>query len=123
MLITLSKKLKARIKLDLTSVKYGQELIDAIESMSSQINSLPSGSILAGESILPDGVSVFNVTYPVTLISSNYALTLTISNIVDVTVRHLTPTITGKTITGFTFNTAQTTDHPNYKVNWMVVIL
>jgi hypothetical protein len=109
----LSAKLKQRIIIAVTSEKYGNELIDAIEAET-------SGSVFAGVAAMADGINTFTVNLPITLSDNSYALTISISNTVDVTVRHLDPTITAKTTTSFSFHTDQTTDHPNYKVNYII---
>jgi len=48
---------------------------------------------------------------------------ITISNGVDLTVRHLSPTVTTKTSSSFTFVTAQTTDSANYVANYYIIKL
>jgi hypothetical protein len=115
----LSDKLKRRIVIAVTSEQYGKELIDAIESEDIQTGT----TVIAGVALLPDASSTFTVTFPTPLSSSNYSIVISISNTVDVSTRHLNPTITGKTTNSFSFKTAQTTDHPNYFVNYQIVML
>ena len=113
-MVKLSEKLKRRIVIALTSEKYGKELIDAVE------HEMNPPNVYAGVASLADASSEFTVSLPIELPSSDYVLVVSISNTVDPTVRHLNPTITGKTTTSFTFHTSQTTDHANYKVNYFI---
>lgn len=87
------------------------------------LNPLNSGQIIRGIAAMANGVSAFSVSYPANIGTSNYVLQLTISNIVDAPVRHLTPTITAKSATGFSFETQQTTNHDNYKVEYVIIKL
>lgn len=87
------------------------------------LNPLNSGQIVRGLAAMADSASTFAVTFPTSVGTSNYVLQLTISNIVAGTVRHLTPTITAKSATGFTFQTQQPTDHPSYNVEYMLIKL
>lgn len=84
------------------------------------LNPLISGQIIAGQANMANAASTF-VVNGLSIGTTNYVLQLTISNVVDATVKHLTPTITEKTATGFTFQTQQTTDHANYKVEYLIV--
>lgn len=86
------------------------------------LNPLVSGQIIAGQAAMANSASTFAIT-GLSIGTTNYMLQLTISNVVDATVRHLTPTITAKTATGFTFETQQNTDHANYKVEFLIVKL
>lgn len=86
------------------------------------LNPLVSGQIIAGQAAMADSSDTFLVG-GLTIGTTNYMLQITVSNIVDATVRHLTPTIIAKTSTGFTFQTQQTTDHPNYKAEYLIVKL
>jgi len=87
------------------------------------LNPINSGQIVRGIANMADASSTFVVTYPQSIGTANYVLQLTISNLVDLTVRHLAATVTAKSATGFTFQTQQTTDHPNYKVEYVIIKL
>jgi hypothetical protein len=86
------------------------------------LNPLNSGQIMRGSAAMADSADTFAVT-GLSIGTTNYILQLTISNVVNATVRHLTPTITAKTATGFTFQTQQVTDHPNYRVEYVIIKL
>ena len=87
-----------------------------------KLNPLNSGDIQRGIYSMPN--SAFNFTVSgLNLGTTNYVVVITISNIVDVSVRHLHATVIGKTATSFTFQTEQTTDHANYKAEWVIVKL
>jgi hypothetical protein len=86
------------------------------------LNPLNSGQIMRGSSAMANSANTFAAT-GLAIGTTNYILQLTISNVVDATVRHLTPTITAKTATGFTFQTQQTTDSANYRVEYVIVKL
>jgi len=106
--------------------KSNPMLGDALNSAIQEAATLPAaatGSTFAGVVDMADATSTFSVVFPAPLASANYSLAISISNLVDVTVRHLDPTIIAKSESGFTFHTAQTTDHPNYKVNYIAVMI
>jgi len=84
------------------------------------LNPLVSGQIIVGQAAMANSTSTF-VVNSLSIGTTNYMLQLTVSNLVDATVRHLTPTITAKTATGFTFQTQQNTDSVNYKVEYLIV--
>jgi hypothetical protein len=86
------------------------------------LNPLASGQIIAGQAAMANSASTFTVS-GLSIGTTNYMLQLTVSNLVDLSVKHLTPTITAKTATGFTFQTQQTTDHDNYEVEYLIVKL
>jgi len=86
------------------------------------LNPLTSGQIIAGQAAMANSASTFAVT-GLSIGTTNYMLQITISNLVDGTVKHLTPTIIAKTTTGFTFQTQQATDHDNYKAEYLIVKL
>jgi hypothetical protein len=75
-----------------------------------------------GSYAMPQGSSTFTVTFS-DLGTTNYIVVASISNIVDVTIRHLTFNVTAKTSNSFSFVTDQTTDHPNYKCEYMIALL
>ena len=86
------------------------------------LNPLNSGQMIRGEYAMPDASSSFTVS-GLTIGTTNYIVLVTISNVVDLTIRHLYVTITAKTSTSFSFVTPQTTDHANYKAQWLIVKL
>lgn len=86
------------------------------------LNPLNSGQIQRGIYAMPNGAFNFTVS-GLTLNTTDYVVVITISNIVDVTVRHLHATVIGKTATSFSFQTEQTTDHANYKAEWVIIKL
>lgn len=86
------------------------------------LNPLNSGQIMRGQYAMANGASSFSVT-GLAIGTINYIVLITVENTVAVTVRHLVATITAKTTTGFSFVTPQTTDHPEYKANWIIVKL
>ena len=84
------------------------------------------GHFIGGQHVKSEESDMLQLIDPATGLAigtTNYILQLTISNVVDATVRHLTPTITAKTATGFTFQTQQTTDSANYRVEYVIVKL
>ena len=85
-------------------------------------NPITSGQIVRGQSAMANGTNTHTVSFA-SLGTTNYIAVITIENVVDVTVRHLAATITAKTQSTFTFTTQQTTDHANYKANWVIVLL
>lgn len=85
-------------------------------------NPISTGQILRGLTAMANGTDTFTITFP-SVGTTNYTAVVTIQNTVDVTIRHLTPTISAKTATSITFVTQQTTDHANYKANWVIVLL
>ena len=78
--------------------------------------------VIAGQYSMANGVSTFTVS-GLTIGTTNYIVNVTIENVVDATVRHLTSVITAKTSTSFSFVTSQTTDHDNYKANYIITLL
>lgn len=87
------------------------------------LNPLNNGTIVRGIAAMPSGVSTYNVTFPTALGTSNYVIQCTVSNLIDATPRHLNPTVTVKSSTGFTFVTQQTTDTANYKIEYIIIKL
>ena len=81
-----------------------------------------SGVIRYGASPMANSVSEFVVNFS-DIGSTSYVVVITISNGVDLTVRHLSPTVTTKTSSSFTFVTAQTTDSANYVANYYIIKL
>lgn len=75
-----------------------------------------------GLSAMADGVSTFTVNFT-DIGSTNYAVTLDISNTVDASPRHLSCVITSKTSSSFSFTTPQTTDSANYVANYYIIKL
>ena len=61
----------------------------------------------------------FVVNFPDVGINT-YSVDVTVQNLVDATARHLIGTVTQKKTNSFTFQTPQTTDSANYKVNWII---
>ena len=85
-------------------------------------NPLTSGQIVRGQTAMANGTDTFTITFS-TMGTTNYIAVVIVENTVDATIRHLTPTISGKTATSITFTTQQNTDHANYKANWILVKL
>lgn len=85
-------------------------------------NPLNSGEIMRGQYSMTTNADTFNVT-GLSIGTTNYVLVITISNVVDASVKHLHATVTAKTTTGFTFQTEQQTDHANYKAEWIMIKL
>lgn len=83
------------------------------------------GSFVAtkGVASMANGTSNHSVNFTSNIGTASYSVVVTIENTVDPTVRHLVPVITSKTSNGFAFVTSQTTDHANYKANYIVVKL
>ena len=71
---------------------------------------------------MTNGASTFTVTFP-DIGSANYVLVGSISNTVDATIRHLTFNAVAKTSSSFSFITDQTTDHVNYKCEYMIALV
>lgn len=86
------------------------------------LNPLRSGEIMRGIYSMPDSTSTFTVS-GLSIGTTNYVVVITISNTVNPTIRHLIATVSAKTATSFSFKTDQTTDHPNYKAEWVIVKL
>lgn len=86
------------------------------------LNPLNSGQIMRGLFSMADATSTQTVS-GLSIGTTNYVLVITISNTIDASVRHLVATVTAKTATGFTFVTDQTTDHPNYKAEYVIIKL
>ena len=84
------------------------------------LNPLNSGQIMRGIYSMPDASSTFTVS-GLSIGTTNYAVVITISNTVNLTIRHLVATVSAKTASSFSFTTDQTTDHPNYKAEWLIV--
>jgi len=78
-----------------------------------------SSNLIGGISSLGSGAATFTVTIP-DVGTTNYAIVVTIQNVVDAAPRHLHATVTAKTTTSFTFQSAQTTDTANYKANYLI---
>jgi hypothetical protein len=76
-------------------------------------------NLIGGIYSMPNGTDTFTVS-GLSLGTTNYAVVITISNTVDVSVRHLHANVTAKTATSFTFMTEQTTDHANYKAEYLI---
>lgn len=87
------------------------------------LNPLNSGQIVRGLASMANSASTFAVAFAADVGTANYVLQLTISNIVDASVRHLTPTIIAKSSSGFSFQTQQATDHANYKCEYVLIKL
>jgi hypothetical protein len=145
----LSYNLKRRIVIAITSELYGKELIDAIENgmigpqgpkgdtgaqgpagvagpkgdTGAQGPAGTPGTVInKGSYAMPQGVATFTVTFA-DLGTTNYIVVASISNIVDASIRHLSFNVTAKTSNSFTFVTDQTTDHTNYKCEYMIALL
>ena len=103
----------------IVNLAAGTASTDAINL--SQLTDLQNKTIV-GQYTMANGVSTFLVN-GLTIGTTNYIVNVTIENIVDGTVRHLTPVITAKTTTSFSFVTNQTTDHANYKANYIITKL
>jgi short subunit dehydrogenase-like uncharacterized protein len=86
------------------------------------LNPLNSGQIMRGIYSMPYQSNSFTVS-GLSIGTTNYVLQITISNIVDATIRNLVATVSDKTATSFTFETNQTTDHTNYKAEYLIIKL
>lgn len=86
------------------------------------LNPLNSGQIMRGIYSMPNSSSTFTVN-GLSIGTTNYLVVITISNTVDPVIRHLVATTTAKTTTGFSFTTDQTTNHVNYKAEWVIIKL
>ena len=84
----------------------------------SQLTTLQNKTIV-GQFAMPLGADTFSVT-GLSIGTTNYIVNITIENIIDATIRHLVATVTAKTATSFNFTTPQTTDHVNYKANYII---
>lgn len=85
-------------------------------------NIVSKAGFISGVYSMPDATSTFTVS-GLDIGTTNYSIQLTVSNTVNVTVRHLVPVVTAKTSTSFSFVTNQTTDHPNYKAEYLILKL
>ena len=76
-------------------------------------------NFIAGISSMSSGASNFTITIPDTG-TTNYAIVVTVQNLIDGAPRHLHATVIAKTATSFTFQTAQITDTGNYKAQYLI---
>lgn len=77
--------------------------------------------LIAGVTNMGNGLSTFTVSF--TDVGTNlYSVDLTVQNLVDANPRHLIGTVKTKTSSGFSFQTAQTTNSANYKANWIIYL-
>lgn len=76
-------------------------------------------NLIGGVSSMASGTATFTVSIP-NVGTTNYVIVVTIQNTTDVNPRHLHATVTAKTASSFSFQTAQTTDTANYKANYLI---